>query len=86
MQKFRSPIQPELPDRAQGGGKQGEKQDAAAACPQQHKAPQLPLRLPQDKQEQRRPGGEAVQQIRRARQPGQPQPHGPAGGNHDPEQ
>ena len=76
-QKFRPPIQPEVPDGPQQGGKQGEEDETATGGPHQDKAPKLAVRLPQNEQGQRRSGRQAVQQIQRAGQPGQPQPQGP---------
>ena len=60
-EKFRPAIQPELPDRPQKRGEQGEERYAAAGSAQQDKATQLTVRLPQDEQGQSRPSGEAVE-------------------------
>ena len=76
-QKFRPPIQPEVPHGPQQRGKEGEEHHAAPGGSQQDEPPELAVRLPQNEQGQGRPGRQAVQQIQPAGEPGQPQPQGP---------
>ena len=76
-EKFGAPVQPERPYGPQRGGKNAEKHHGSTQRPQQDIAPQLSVPLAQNKEGQRRPGGEAVQQVQRPGQAGPPQPDGP---------
>ena len=77
MEQFHPPVHPEVPNRPQGPGKQGKKQNAAAQTSQQDEPPELAIRLPQDEQKDRQTYGLTVEQVQRRRQSGVPQPHRP---------
>ena len=77
MEQFHPPVYPEVPNRPQGPGKQGKKQNAAAQTSQQDEPPELAIRLPQDEQKDRQTYGLTVEQVQRRRQSGVPQPHRP---------
>lgn len=69
-------IRPKSPHRAQHPGKGAEEQHRAARGPQEHKAPQLALSAPQEKEEGGRAHGQAVDPVQRGGKPGRPQAEG----------
>ena len=76
LDKGRRGFRPEVPYRTQEPGDAAEEQYPAACRPQQHKAPHLSVRNPQQKGQTSQGQGDAVEEIQRRGQPGQQPPEG----------
>ena len=77
MQQECHRISPKIPDGTQERGASGEEQDPAAQDAQKHEQPQLALGTVEGEKEGGAAGQQAVGQVQRARDPGEPQPEYP---------
>ena len=77
MQQKGQGIHPEVPHRPQRPGQEPKEQPHAAGSAQEHVYPQLPLGPAEDEEKGRRAGGQAVEDVQRRGQPGEPQAQRP---------
>ena len=77
MQQECHRIPPKVPDGTKERGASGEEQDPAAQDAQEYEQPQLPLGTVEGEKEDGAAGQQAVDQIQRPGDPGEPQPEHP---------
>ena len=77
MQQECHRIPPKIPDGTQERGASGEEQHPAAQNAQEHEQPQLALGAVEGEKEDGAAGQQAVDQIQRPGDPGEPQPEHP---------